>query len=89
MSSITGNLPRAAALMLAVVLTLAGSTTAYAGCLREYGECGDCARQAMIDAILDTDIGDAIDAYVDGVDCDIDLFHCILYDSHHSYSCGQ
>jgi hypothetical protein len=42
----------------------------------------------MIDAIRNGSIQDAMDAYVDAIDCDIDLVHCILYDSHHDYKCG-
>ena len=85
----TGKIVRATALLLALALTLTGALPAAAGCLSEYGDCGDCARQAMIDAIWDLDIGGATDAYVDAIDCDIDLMHCILFDSHHQYSCGQ
>lgn len=89
MRPVTRHVLRAAALMLVLALTFAGTAPAYAGCLSEYGDCGDCARKAMIDAILDRDVGGAMDAYVAGADCDIDLIHCILYDSHHRYSCGQ
>lgn len=89
MSFVTGNIVRATALLLAAGVTLAGMSPAYAGCLREYGDCGDCARAAMIDAIRDRSVGDAMDAYVDAIDCDIDLMHCVVYGQHHSYSCAQ
>jgi hypothetical protein len=80
---------RVAAIVLAAALTLlSGAAPASAGCLKEYGRCGDCARDAMMDAIRNLSIRDAMDAYVDGADCDIDLLHCILYDNHHSYECG-
>ena len=74
--------------LLAAVLLIAGASPAFAGCLKEFGECGDCAEKAMVEAVMDLDVGDAIDAYVDAIDCDIDLLHCILYDSHHEYDCG-
>ncbi len=89
MSRVPKTMFRVAAIVLAAALgLLSGVAPASAGCLRDYGKCGDCARQAMIDAFWELSIGDAMDAYVDGIDCDIDLLHCILYDSHHSYGCG-
>lgn len=86
------RVPRITVRVVAVVLAtalglLSGVAPASAGCLREYGRCGDCARKAMIDAVSDLSIGDAMDAYVDAIDCDIDLLHCILYDGHHRYDC--
>ena len=89
MNLITRTVVRACALLAVASVSLAGAQPAAAGCLKEYGQCGDCAQEAMVDALFDLDVGGAIDAYVDAMDCDIDLFHCILFDSHHDYSCGQ
>lgn len=89
MSRVPKTMLRVAAIVLATVLGLLSAVApASAGCLRDYGSCGDCAERAMIDAIWNLSIRDAMDAYVDKIDCDIDLMHCILYDSHHSYGCG-
>lgn len=88
MSYTSIRLLRAAAPLLALVMTVAGALPAAAGCLREYGQCGDCAKKAMRDAIWDLDLEGALDAYVDAADCDIDLFHCIVLGQHHSYECG-
>jgi len=79
---------RTAAILLVTIVGLVAAGPASAGCLREFGKCGDCAERAMNAALWDLDPGGVLDAYVDGVDCDIDLLHCIVYDSHHSYSCG-
>jgi hypothetical protein len=79
--------PTVAVLMAAATfLALPGS--AAAGCLKEFGQCGDCAEQALGRALWDLDPGGIADAYVDGIDCDIDFFHCMLWGQHHSYSCG-
>ena len=77
---------RTAAIALVATLSLlAAVAPANAGCLREYGNCGDCARAAIWRAIFDFEFEDATDAWVDGIDCDIDLLHCLLYDNHHEY----
>ena len=69
-------------------LLAATPTAALAGCLKEFGDCGDCAESAMLNALSNFDLGGAMDAYVDGIDCDIDLYHCVLIGQHHGYSCG-
>ncbi len=77
---------RFAVMAIAVTVLTAGlAASADAGCLREYGQCGDCAEQKLWDAIIDRDFRAAAEAYVDGADCDIDLFHCLVYDHHHKY----
>lgn len=78
--------PAVVALLTATVLSL--PVAASAGCLKEFGECGDCAEKALERAIWDLDLGGMADAYVDGIDCDIDLMHCLLMGQHHTYSCG-
>ncbi len=77
---------RGAVMAIAVMALTAGlATSADAGCLREWGQCGDCAERKMWDAIMNLDFGQAADAYVDAADCDIDLFHCLVYADHHDY----
>jgi hypothetical protein len=88
MSHLTSLQFRFAVFVVTLLVSLVGALPASAGCLREYGACGRCARQALIDAIWDLDPSGVGDAWVDGADCDIDLAHCILYDNHHSYECG-
>jgi len=89
MNHATSRIIRITAVAMAVVLvSVAGAAPAAAGCLKEYGECGDCAEKALIGAIWDLDLGGMLDAYVDAMDCDIDLAHCLVYDSHHNYECG-
>lgn len=78
----------ATALLLAAITLLALPGSATAGCLREFGNCGDCAEQALGKAIRDLDIGGIADAYVDGIDCDLDLMHCLVWGHHHTYDCG-
>jgi len=82
------RLLRAAALVLAVVITLANAMPAAAGCMVEYDKCGDCARKHLRDAILSLDFGGLEDAYLEGVDCDIDMVHCVMLGMHHDYQCG-
>lgn len=73
-------------LITAALVSVPGSASA--GCLREFGACGDCAEAAMGRAIWSLDFGGIADAYVDGIDCDLDLMHCILWGAHHNYSCA-
>jgi hypothetical protein len=82
------HLLRAAALVLAVVMTFASAMPAAAGCLLEYDSCGDCARKHLRDAILGLDVDGLEDAYLEGIDCDIDFVHCLLFGMHHDYGCG-
>ena len=82
------TLQRTIVLALIVVLTsLAIAAPAEAGCLREWEACGDCAEQALWKAIFDLDFEGLGDAYVDGLDCHIDLIHCLMFDRHHQYKC--
>ena len=73
-----------------VVLALVAMATPASalGCLTEFDDCGRCAEEMLFDAIRDLSPGDAIRAYVYGIDCEIDLIHCMLYADHHTYSCG-
>ncbi len=77
---------RCALMAIAVsALTVGLAAPADAGCLTEWGRCGDCAERRLYRALRNRDFGEAVDAYVDAADCDIDLFHCLLYAHHHSY----
>lgn len=89
MSHLSNSRFRIAIIALTFFVSLAGALPASAGCLRAYGECGRCARKALMDAIWDIDVIGVTDAYVDGADCDIDLVHCLLYADHHTYSCNN
>ena len=88
MNLLRNTLQRAIALAIIVVLaSLASAAPAEAGCLREWDACGDCAKKAMYAALKKLDFGAFEDAYVDGIDCDIDVIHCLMYDHHHTYKC--
>ena len=78
----------AAALIAAMAIGFAAPASSQAGCLSEFGDCGDCAEKAMWAAFRGFDIGGMGDAYVDALDCDIDLIHCLLYAHHHTYVCS-
>ena len=82
------NVRSALALLLVAATMLALPASATAGCLREFGDCGDCAEQALARAFWNLDPGGMADAWVDGIDCDIDLMHCMLWGQHHDYECG-
>ena len=77
---------RCALMAIAVTALTAGlAAPADAGCLREYGSCGDCAERKLWRAFRSLNFRKAAEAYVDAADCDIDLFHCLLYAHHHKY----
>jgi hypothetical protein len=78
----------AAAILVAAATVLSLPSSAAAGCLREFGDCGDCAEAALGRAFWSLDLGGVADAWVDGIDCDLDLMHCILWGQHHDYDCG-
>jgi hypothetical protein len=75
-------------LLTTLALLPALSAPAEAGCLREWQQCGDCAERAFWAAVRRLDPGDAADAWVDALDCDIDLYHCISMAHHHEYICA-
>ncbi len=76
------------ALIVALAIGFAAPASSQAGCLREFGDCGDCVEKAMAAAFRGFDIGGIMDAYVDALDCEIDLIHCLLYAQHHNYGCS-
>ena len=75
-------------LIMTVALLPALVAPAQAGCLREWEKCGDCATRAYWRAVRNLDLGAAGDAFVDALDCDIDLFHCMAMAVHHTYTCA-
>jgi len=88
MNLFRSTLQRAIALAIIVVLaSLASAAPAEAGCLREWDACGDCAKRALYAALVNLDFEAFEDAYVDGIDCDIDVIHCLMFDRHHTYKC--
>ncbi len=89
MKLVRNNLVRTIALaVIAILVTLTAASPAEAGCMREYDDCGHCARSAMFEAIFELDLGALHDAYLDGIDCDIDFVHCLMFAHHHQYECG-
>ena len=76
-----------AAAALVIVATLSLAPAAYAGCLTEFKFCGDCATKHMYNAMRELDFGGMADAQLEGWDCEIDLFHCVMYAHHHDYTC--
>jgi len=75
-------------LITTVALLPALVAPAEAGCLREWEGCGECATRAYWRAIRNLDLKGVGEAFTDGVDCDIDLFHCVAMAVHHTYVCA-
>ncbi len=75
-------------LIMTVALLPALVAPAQAGCLREWEGCGNCATRAYWRAVRNLDGKGMGDAFVDALDCDIDLFHCIAMAVHHNYVCA-
>ena len=79
---------RLLALMLATALVSLPATEAAAGCLSDYNACSDCARSALWKAMKRLSLSGIRDADIELADCGIDLWHCMLFDNHHSYACA-
>lgn len=75
-------------LITTVALLPAIAAPAEAGCLREWQGCGECAQRAYWRALSRLDMKGAGEAFVDAIDCDIDLFHCVAMAVHHTYVCA-
>jgi hypothetical protein len=71
-----------------VVLAAVVPQFAEAGCLGEDSACRDCARKMLKRAMWRFDLGGIRDANIAMWDCDIDLYHCILFGQHHEGSCA-
>jgi len=76
-------------LALIAVVALSGllAQTAEAGCLIEHDQCAGCARDALWTAMKHFDLNGIRRANLQLWDCSIDLYHCILFDSHHKAPC--
>lgn len=83
-----GRFLRPAALLFAAVMLTLPVADATAGCLSEYNACTDCARSAMAKAVRSLNPGAVNDAHIQLLDCSIDVWHCVLFASHHDYPCA-
>lgn len=77
----------ALALALGLASVAALPAPVQAGCISEYQQCGDCAKRKSRVALQKRDWRLYFEAVLDGVDCDIDLYHCLFQGRHHRYSC--
>jgi hypothetical protein len=80
---------RIPALLLLALLLLVPAKDAAAGCLTDYNACANCARSALWKAMKKLSLSGIRDADIQLADCGIDLWHCMLYDNHHSYPCAS
>jgi len=71
---------------LGLLLTPTSSRAEAWGCLLEYRNCGRCAYFLLGRAVVSLDLEGFIEAVLYGLDCDIDLYHCIAYGQHHDYT---
>jgi hypothetical protein len=76
----------AAALLLAVGATLF-PLVAEAGCMLEFEDCADCAKKMMRAGFKRRDLDLMLDGWGLAVDCEIDLYHCIVLGKHHETRC--
>ena len=83
-----GTLHRMMAVAIVALAALAIATPAAAGCMMEFDDCGECARQMLYDAIWDISLEGIEDAWLYGIDCEIDFVHCLLFAHHHEYDCS-
>lgn len=74
------------ALATAIALSVA-ATPAAAGCLLEYDACSGCAQALLWDGVKLLSASKIREANLYQADCSIDLWHCMMYDSHHQYRC--
>lgn len=83
--------PRHAALAVAAVLLVLGVSliplVAEAGCMMEFQDCADCAKKMMRTGLRSRNLGLMMDGWGLAVDCEIDLYHCILLGKHHETRC--
>lgn len=78
------KLPVVAAAVVTATL-LAGVDSAQAGCFAEFDECGECVVKRFRENLT---FWGYIDGVRDGIDCEIDLYHCIVLGAHHKYDCN-
>lgn len=64
------------------------SRVAEAGCLSEQRSCRACASRMLKRAMFRFDARGILDANVALWDCDIDLYHCVIFGQHHEAVCA-
>ena len=74
--------------ILAATMVVSMPSRAEAGCLSEHDGCVQCARRLLRSAMLRFDLGGIRAANVALWDCEIDLYHCVLFGQHHETSCA-
>jgi len=85
------NLNGPAVLVAGVLLLIASAAlpgVAEAGCLTEQRSCRNCASRMLRKAMFRLDAGGILDANVALWDCDIDLYHCVIFGQHHDTACA-
>lgn len=80
-----------AVLFAGLLLVVAGAalpSVAQAGCLSEQRSCRDCASRMLKKAMFRFSLSGILDANVALWDCDIDLYHCVIFGQHHGTACA-
>lgn len=72
--------------LVAASMTLPG--VAQAGCLSEQRTCRDCASRMLKKAMFRFSPSGILDANIALWDCDIDLYHCVIFGQHHGTACA-
>ena len=78
-------------LVAGLLLVIASATlpgAAEAGCLTEQRSCRDCASRMLKKAMFRFSPSGILDANVALWDCDIDLYHCVIFGQHHGAPCA-
>lgn len=78
-------------LLVLVALVAVGTLApgaAEAGCLVEANTCESCAKRSLWEAMKGFSLSGILDANRELWDCDIDLYHCVFFGSHHEYKCA-
>lgn len=82
---------RRVVLVAGVFLVLAATSlpsVVEAGCLSEQRGCRACASRMLKKAMFRFSVSGILDANVALWDCDIDLYHCIIFGQHHEATCA-
>lgn len=72
-------------LVVAAVATVPRPATA--GCLLEYDGCSGCAQRMLWEGTRTLNPSLIREANLYQADCSIDLWHCMMFGSHHTYRC--
>jgi len=80
------------AILIAGVFLVATSTVlprvAEAGCLTEQRSCRSCASRMLKKAMFRFSARGILAANVALWDCDINLYHCVIFGQHHGTACA-